>query len=116
MCSSGTYGSAPISPRATAAWSRSQRSSLAATSEHLPFHLDLGRQNGLAETEVDEAITHLAFYTGWPKAKSAVTAAKTVFEAGARWADERAVVRTSGTGQPSRAHGGSLDAALALLA
>ena len=43
--------------------------------EQLPFHLQLGRQNGLTQTEVVEAITHLAFYTGWPQAMSAITAA-----------------------------------------
>ena len=40
--------------------------------EQLPFHLQLGRQNGLTQTEVVEAITHLAFYTGWPPAMSAI--------------------------------------------
>ena len=49
--------------------------------EQLPFHLRLGRQNGLTETEVVEAITHLAFYTGWPRAMSAITAAKQTFAA-----------------------------------
>jgi 4-carboxymuconolactone decarboxylase len=47
--------------------------------EQLPFHLGLGRQNGLTQTEIVEAITHLAFYTGWPKAMSAITAAKQTF-------------------------------------
>ena len=49
--------------------------------EQLPFHLQLGRQNGLTESEVVEAITHLAFYTGWPRAMSAITAAKQTFAA-----------------------------------
>src|ERR671929_157990 len=49
--------------------------------EQLPFHLQLGRQNGLTQTEVVEAITHLAFYTGWPRAMSAITAAKQTFAA-----------------------------------
>ena len=49
--------------------------------EQLPFHLQLGQQNGLTETEVVEAITHLAFYTGWPRAMSAITAAKQTFAA-----------------------------------
>lgn len=40
--------------------------------EQLPFHLQLGRQNGLTQTEVVEAITHLALYTGWPPAMSAI--------------------------------------------
>jgi 4-carboxymuconolactone decarboxylase len=49
--------------------------------EQLPFHLRLGKQNGLPESEIVEAITHLAFYTGWPKAMSAITAATAVFAA-----------------------------------
>jgi len=48
--------------------------------EQLPFHLGLGRQNGLTETEIVGAITHLAFYTGWPRAMSAITAAKQAFQ------------------------------------
>ena len=47
--------------------------------EQLPFHLDLGRRNGLTQEEIVEAITHLAFYTGWPRAMSAITAANNLF-------------------------------------
>jgi 4-carboxymuconolactone decarboxylase len=47
--------------------------------EQLPFHLKLGRQNGLTQVEIVEAITHVAFYSGWPKAMSAITAAKQAF-------------------------------------
>src|SRR6201995_4424441 len=39
--------------------------------EQLTFHLGLARQNGVTETELIEALTHLAFYSGWPKAMSA---------------------------------------------
>ncbi len=44
----------------------------------LTYHLDLARQNGVTEAELIEAITHLAFYAGWPKAMSAMTVAKQV--------------------------------------
>ena len=47
--------------------------------EQLPNHLRLARQNGLTENEIIEAIVHLAFYAGWPKAMSAVQVAKKVF-------------------------------------
>jgi 4-carboxymuconolactone decarboxylase len=47
--------------------------------EQLRFHLDLGRQNGLTQVEIVEAITHLAFYTGWPRAMSAIAVAKQAF-------------------------------------
>lgn len=47
--------------------------------EQLTFHLDYARQNGVAEIELIEAITHLAFYAGWPKAMSAMAVARSVF-------------------------------------
>jgi len=43
------------------------------TPEQLPFHLRLARENGLSGEELAEAITHLAFYAGWPRAASALT-------------------------------------------
>lgn len=50
--------------------------------EQLRFHLAFARDNGATEGELIEAITHLAFYAGWPKAMSAMTMAKEVFRAG----------------------------------
>jgi 4-carboxymuconolactone decarboxylase len=47
--------------------------------EQLGFHVGLGLQNGLAQEEIVEAITHLAFYSGWPGAMSAIAAAKQSF-------------------------------------
>ncbi|ALE05594.1 4-carboxymuconolactone decarboxylase [Arthrobacter sp. ERGS1:01] len=47
--------------------------------EQLSFHFSFARDNGVTENELIEAITHLAFYTGWPKAMSAMTVAKRVF-------------------------------------
>ncbi|WP_238009123.1 carboxymuconolactone decarboxylase family protein [Dactylosporangium sp. AC04546] len=49
------------------------------STEQLTFHLAKARDNGLTETELIEAITHLAFYAGWPKAMSAMTVAKNLF-------------------------------------
>jgi 4-carboxymuconolactone decarboxylase len=46
--------------------------------EQLVFHLDYARRNGATESELIEAITHLAFYAGWPKAMSAMAVAKQV--------------------------------------
>jgi 4-carboxymuconolactone decarboxylase len=48
----------------------------------LPNHLRRGVANGLTQDELVEAITHLAFYAGWPKAMSAMTVAKEVFDDG----------------------------------
>jgi 4-carboxymuconolactone decarboxylase len=36
--------------------------------------------NGLTQPQAVEAITHLAFYVGWPNAFSALPVAKGVFE------------------------------------
>jgi len=46
----------------------------------LAAHLNLGMDNGLTQTEAAEAITHLAFYVGWPNVFSAMPVAKDVFE------------------------------------
>jgi len=47
--------------------------------EQLVYHLGLAKDNGATEEELIEAITHLAFYAGWPKAMSAMAVAKQVF-------------------------------------
>jgi 4-carboxymuconolactone decarboxylase len=47
--------------------------------EQLAFHLQFAKDNGVTEEELIEAITHLAFYAGWPKAFSAMAVAKQVF-------------------------------------
>lgn len=49
--------------------------------EDLPLYLDQGMDNGLSREQITEAITHLAFYAGWPRAMSAVPIAKRVFDA-----------------------------------
>jgi 4-carboxymuconolactone decarboxylase len=46
----------------------------------LPFHVKRALQNGITRDELIEAITHLAFYSGWPTAMSALTIAQRVFE------------------------------------
>lgn len=48
-------------------------------SNESPFHLRKALENGVTRDELIEAITHLAFYAGWPNAMSAVRAAKDVF-------------------------------------
>ena len=44
--------------------------------EQLRFHLDKALDNGLKKEELIEAITHLAFYSGWPNAMTAIMVAK----------------------------------------
>lgn len=51
------------------------------STDQLRGHLARARANGLTESELKEAIIHLAFYAGWPKAMSAITVAKEVFAA-----------------------------------
>ena len=48
--------------------------------DQLNWHIPYGIQNGLTETEIKEAIIHLAFYAGWPKAVSAMAVAKRIFD------------------------------------
>ena len=45
----------------------------------MPFYLKLALDNGVEPREVAEMITHLAFYSGWANAASAISAAKEVF-------------------------------------
>lgn len=48
--------------------------------DQLRSHLMRARDNGVTQEEVVEAITHLAFYAGWPNAVTAVGVAKEVFQ------------------------------------
>ncbi len=50
------------------------------STEQLPYHLRLARENGLTTDELAEAITHLAFYSGWPKAAAALSVFKDAFK------------------------------------
>ncbi|HQI01293.1 MAG TPA: carboxymuconolactone decarboxylase family protein [Deltaproteobacteria bacterium] len=47
--------------------------------EQLRFHLEKALDNGLTKEELFEAITHLAFYSGWPNAMTAIMIAKEIF-------------------------------------
>jgi 4-carboxymuconolactone decarboxylase len=38
----------------------------------LPFHLRKAVENGVTHDEIIELITHLAFYSGWPTASTAI--------------------------------------------
>jgi 4-carboxymuconolactone decarboxylase len=43
-------------------------------------HIPIGMNNGLTQSDVVEAITHLAFYVGWPNVFSAMPVAKDIVE------------------------------------
>jgi 4-carboxymuconolactone decarboxylase len=47
--------------------------------DQLRFHLSRAVENGVPVEELKEAITHLAFYSGWPSAMTAMTIAKELF-------------------------------------
>jgi 4-carboxymuconolactone decarboxylase len=46
----------------------------------LPFHLKTALDNGLSVEELKQAITHLAFYAGWPNAMTAMNVLKQIVE------------------------------------
>ncbi len=46
----------------------------------LPFHLGKALENGVTREEIIEMVTHLAFYSGWPTASSALAIIRKVFE------------------------------------
>jgi 4-carboxymuconolactone decarboxylase len=50
--------------------------------DQLRFHLKYAVENGVKKEELIEAITHLAFYAGWPSAMSAIMLAKEIFSEG----------------------------------
>ncbi len=55
---------------------------LAALYRHneLGFHLKKGIENGLTQDEIIAAITHTAFYAGWPTAMTAIQVVRDVFK------------------------------------
>jgi 4-carboxymuconolactone decarboxylase len=48
-------------------------------SNELKFHLSKALENGVTRDEIIETITHLAFYSGWPTASTALAIAREVF-------------------------------------
>ena len=57
-------------------------SSLVASGQvaQITYHLNRAMDNGLTQVQAGEALTHLAFYVGWPNVFSALPVAKDVFE------------------------------------
>jgi len=48
--------------------------------DQLRFHLGKAVENGVKQQELIEVVTHLAFYSGWPNAMTAIMLAKELFE------------------------------------
>ena len=47
--------------------------------DQLRFHLNRALENGVTKEELIEVITHLAFYSGWPNAMTAIAITKELF-------------------------------------
>ncbi len=45
----------------------------------LKYHIQNAKQHGVSQKEMAAAVTHVAFYAGWPKAWAAFTLAKEVY-------------------------------------
>ena len=45
----------------------------------LKYHIIHAKENGVTSEEMAEAITHIAFYAGWPKAWAAFNYAKEIY-------------------------------------
>lgn len=50
------------------------------TDSSLKYHIGEAKKNGVTREEIAEALTHVAFYAGWPKAWPALRMAKEVYE------------------------------------
>ncbi|GAA1698248.1 carboxymuconolactone decarboxylase family protein [Streptomyces yatensis] len=48
--------------------------------DQLQFHLGFARQNGVTDEELQEALLHLAFYSGWPNGMGATSVLKSIVE------------------------------------
>ena len=49
------------------------------TDSSLTYHLQSAKKNGITRTEIAEILTHIGFYSGWPKAWAAFRLAKEVW-------------------------------------
>jgi len=68
-----------LSPRDRSLVTITSLISLYRTNE-LPFHLKKALENGVTKDEIIAAITHLAFYAGWPPAMTGLQIARKVFD------------------------------------
>ncbi len=68
-----------LSPRDRSLITVASLVSLYRTNE-LPFHLNKALDNGVGRDELVELVTHLAFYSGWPTASTALAIVRRVFE------------------------------------
>ncbi len=69
---------AGLSPRDRSLITVASLVSLYRTNE-LPFHIKRALENGVTRDEIVELLTHLAFYSGWPTANTALAIVRRVF-------------------------------------
>lgn len=50
------------------------------TDSSLEHHIRNAKNNGVTKSEMAEALTHIAFYAGWPKAWAAFNIAKEIYD------------------------------------
>ena len=52
------------------------------TDSSLKYHIQNAKDHGVSQKEMAAAITHVAFYSGWPKAWAVFNLAKEVYQEG----------------------------------
>ncbi len=65
------------------------------TDSSLVYHLENAKKNGVTKKEIAAVITHVAFYTGWPKAWAVFNLAKNVWNEEASAEDAKTVHENS---------------------
>lgn len=50
------------------------------TDDSLKYHIQNAKNNGISKNEMAEILTHVAFYSGWPKAWAAFKIAKEIYK------------------------------------
>ena len=68
----------------------------------MPRHIAFALDNGVKPAEISEIITHLAFYSGWGNAMSAVAAAEDVFTQRGIGADQLTIHADRGSSMTSK--------------
>lgn len=74
---------------------------MAGDTGQLPFHIDRALDNGVTQVELGEAMTHLAFYAGWPKAMSRAALVREAVEKRAAATSMALIVARRGSGPVS---------------
>lgn len=74
------------------------------TDSSMMHHLNFAKNNGVSRQEIAEAITHSAFYVGWPKAWAVFNLAKQVWPSDIQTREEFAMSTPYPIGDPNTAY------------